>query len=245
MSDTAVKEQELYTSEQIEELRQELEKREKDDNNQQEDFDKQEKKLTKKRRNKRIFMIVMILLIVLMLIIKYVIYFKPEKIQFDNRVQMISEVNPETEDLQVMPFNEDLIVACQPILIADSRDNSVQFDFISPESCKVLVRAEIYTAKENLNQKPIKLFLTDIFYPNDESMVRIASTGWIRPGEMISTIKLDELPYKMSDATVRFVAVNPANQKISSGIFSMNTVLHIVDYNGNMLDENGNWVSAG
>ena len=235
----------LYTAEQIENFRQELEKREKDDNNQQEDADRLEKKVIKKRRINRIFMIIMILLIVLMVIIKYVIYFKAEKITFDNRVQMISEVSPETDSLQVMPFNEELIVACEQILIADSRDKSVKLDFLSPESCKVLVRAEIYTAKENLNEKPVKLFLTDIFYPNDESMVRIASTGWIRPGEMISTIKLDELPYKMSDATVRFVAVNPANQKISSGIFSMNTVLHIVDYNGNMLDENGNWVSAG
>ncbi len=62
---------------------------------------------------------------------------------------------------------------------------------------------------------------------------------------MIETIKLDELPCKMSDVTVRFTAVNPANYKISSGVFSMNTVMHIVDYNGNMLDENGNWVSAG
>jgi len=239
MSETA------YTPEQIEQLRKELEQREKDDSNQQEDFDRQEGKLRKKHRNKLIFMIIMIILIILMLIIKYVIYFKPEKINFDNRAQMISEVSPETEGLQVMPFNNDLIVACQPVFIADSRDNSFQFDFMSPESCKVLVRAEIYTAKENLNQKPVKMFCTDFFYPNDESLVRIASTGWIRPGEMIAKMKLDELPYKMSNVTVRFTAVNPANYKISSGIFSMESVLHIVDYQGNMLDENGNWVSAG
>ena len=56
---------------------------------------------------------------------------------------------------------------------------------------------------------------------------------------------LDEQPTKMSDVTVRFTAVNPANYNISSGVFEMNTVLHIVDYKGNMLNENGEWIKAG
>ena len=48
----------------------------------------------------------------------------------------------------------------------------------------------------------------------------------------------------MSDVTVRFTAVNPANEKISAGIFTMDTVLHVVAFKGNMLDENGKWVKA-
>ena len=71
------------------------------------------------------------------------------------------------------------------------------------------------------------------------------ATGWVRPGEMIEDMKLDELPTRLSDVTVRFTAVNPANYNISSGVFDMKTVMHIVDYEGNMMDENGNWVKAG
>ena len=66
----------------------------------------------------------------------------------------------------------------------------------------------------------------------------------VRSGEMIAKLKMDELPCKMSDVTVRFTAVNPANEKISGGVFSMETVMHVVDYNGKMLDENGECVNA-
>ena len=60
---------------------------------------------------------------------------------------------------------------------------------------------------------------------------------------MVQKLKLDELPIKMSDVTVRFSAVNPANENISAGIFTMDTVMHVVDYKGKMLDENGNWLT--
>ncbi len=192
----------------------------------------------------RIFMAVMIILIALMLIIKYVTYFRPEKVKFAADTKSISEVNPDASSLQVMPFNSDLTVAFQPILICDSRDRTVQVDFVSPESTKVLVRAEIYTDKKNLGNKKMKLFWHDLFYPSDESLVRIGATGWVRPGEMIEKLTLDEIPSKMSDVTVRFTAVNPANQNISSGVFDMNSIMHVVDYNGNMLNENGEWVKA-
>ena len=193
---------------------------------QQRSQDDQERKLKKRRLFGRIFMAVIIVLIVVMLIVKYIIYFRPENVKEATNSKAISEVDPDTSGLQVMPFNSDLTVAFQPILIADSRDNSVQI-------------------KKNLGANKIKFFWHDIFYPNDESLVRIGSTGWLRPGEMIEKITLDELPLKMSDVTVRFTAVNPANHNISSGVFDMNTVLHIVDYKGNMLNENGEWVKAG
>lgn len=223
----------------------ELTKHRRELDEQQRSQDDQERKLKKRRLFGRIFMAVIIVLIVVMLIVKYIIYFRPENVKEATNSKAISEVDPDTSGLQVMPFNSDLTVAFQPILIADSRDNSVQIDFISPESTKVLVRAEIYTRKKNLGANKIKFFWHDIFYPNDESLIRIGSTGWLRPGEMIEKITLDELPLKMSDVTVRFTAVNPANHNISSGVFDMNTVLHIVDYKGNMLNENGEWVKAG
>ena len=147
--------------------------------------------------------------------------------------------------MQVMPFNEDLTVACQPILVGDNRDDTVQFDFICPDTSKVIVRAEIFTKKENLGNRKFRLWWTEKVHPDDESLVRIGATGWVRPGEMVTKLKMDELPCKMSDVTVRFTAVNPANEKISAGIFTMDTVLHVVDFNGNMLDENGKWVKAG
>ena len=53
---------------------------------------------------------------------------------------------------------------------------------------------------------------------------------------------LDEQPTKMSDVTVRFTAVNPANYNISSGVFEMNTVVY---HKGNMLNENGERIKAG
>lgn len=185
------------------------------------------------------------ILIIVFAVIKYVIYLRPEKISYDSRARMITEVNPDLSLLQAMQFNEDLLVGCQPILIADSRDNSVNLDFVVPDSTKVIVRAEIFVSKDNVNSRPVRKFWTDLFAPDDDSMVRIGSTGWVRPGEMITKIELDELPYKMSDISVRFTAVNPANEKISAGEFSMNTIMHVVDYEGNMLDENGNWVAAG
>lgn len=89
------------------------------------------------------------------------------------------------------------------------------------------------------------MFWTDKFYPNDDSLVRIGATGWVRPVEMVQKLKLDEIPIKMSDVTVRFSAVNPANENISAGIFTMDTVMHVADYKGKMLDENGNWINAG
>lgn len=204
-----------------------------------------ENKENKTNKVLKLTAIVLAILIIIFAIIKYVTYLRPEKFKYDNRVKMISEVNPDYSFLQIMPFNDDLIVACEPILIADNRDNSVDLNFIVPETCKVIVRAEIFVNKDNVNSKPIRMFWTDLFSPEDDSMVRIGSTGWVRPGEMITKIELDELPYKMSDITVKFTAVNPANEKLSGGQFSMNTVMHIVDYEGNMLDENGNWVAAG
>ncbi len=89
------------------------------------------------------------------------------------------------------------------------------------------------------------MFWTDKFYPNDDSLVRIGATGWVCPVEMVQKLKLDELLIKMSDVTVRFSAVNPANENISAGIFTMDTVMHVADYKGKMLDENGNWINAG
>jgi hypothetical protein len=201
-------------------------------------------KQSKHRLIGRIFMVAMTALIVVMLIIKYVTYFRPENVKFASDTKSVSEVDPDAASLQVMPFNDDLTVAFQPILICDSRDRTVQVDFVSHETTKVLVRAEIYTDKKNLGNKKLKLFWHDLFYPSDKSLVRIGATGWVRPGEMIEKLTLDELPSKMSDVTVRFTAVNPANQNISCGVFDMNTIMHIVDYNGNMLNENGEWVKA-
>lgn len=89
------------------------------------------------------------------------------------------------------------------------------------------------------------MFWTDKFYPNDDSLVRIGATGWVCHGEMVQKLRLDELPIKMSDVTMRFSAVNPANENISAGIFTMDTVMHFADYKGKMLDENGNWINAG
>ena len=40
---------------------------------------------------------------------------------------------------------------------------------------------------------------------------------------MVSKLKMDELPCKMSDVTARFTAVNPANEKI---VFGDNRGLH-------------------
>lgn len=214
-------------------------------NEQQRSQDEQERKLKKRRLIGRIFMAVIIVLIAVVLVVKYITYFRPENVKIDATAKPLSTVDPDTGGLQVMPFNTDLTVAFQPMLICDSRDKSVQVDFISPDSTKVLVRAEIFTSKENLGNRKLRLFWHDKLYPDDESLVRIGATGWLRPGEIIEKITLDELPTKMSDVTVRFTAVNPANYNISSGVFEMNTVMHIVDYKGNMLNENGEWIKAG
>lgn len=223
----------------------ELEDRRDELNKQKEQQDKQEKKLKRSRLFGRIFLIVMAVLCVVMLVIKYVTYFKPEKVNYDSRTQVFSEDSVDTSSLQIMPYNDELTVACQPMLLADSRDHSLQLDFISAPTTKVLVRAEVFTDRKNLGNRKCRLFWHDVVYPDDESLVRIAATGWVRPGEMVEKIKLDELPTRMGDVTVRFTAVNPANTKISSGVFTMNTVLYIVDYQGNMLNENGEWVQAG
>ncbi|MBP3268067.1 MAG: hypothetical protein J6M07_07095, partial [Ruminococcus sp.] len=44
--------------------------------------------------------------------------------------------------IQIITFNDDLTVACQPILIADK---SLNIDFVFPDTNKVLIRAEICT----------------------------------------------------------------------------------------------------
>lgn len=242
MSDTAVMNNNV--SEQTNELTAEMKNRRRDLNGQQQKLDEQETKLKKSRRNRCIFMAVMAVLIIVMLVVKYVVYFRPENVKEDKQTKAIA-ADIDVNSLQVMPYNEDLTVACQPILIANSKDNTVKLDLISPQNCKVLVRAEIFADKKDLGNKKLKLFWHGKVHPDDESLVRIGATGWVRPGEMIDDMKLDELPTRLSDVTVRFTAVNPANYNISSGVFDMKTVMHIVDYEGNMMDENGNWVKAG
>ena len=243
MNDTAVIDN--NNVEQVDETAEELRKRRKEQNELQKEQDELQEKQKKRSRINIITIVVLVLLIIVMAIIKYIIYICPERVKYDKNVESVASVNPDTSQMQVMPFNDDLVVACQPIIIADSRNKTAIVDFISPDSCKVLVRAEIFTAKNNVKKRSFRMFWTNFLHPKDESMVRLGATGWIRPGEMISKIKLDELPIRMSDVTVRFSAVNPANTKISAGIFKMETVMHVVDYKGKMLDENGNWVDAG
>ena len=55
-----------------------------------------------------------------------------------------------------MPFNSDLTVAAQEVLFANSDKKSAEFDFISPENNRVLVRAEVYVGKDILDSKPVK-----------------------------------------------------------------------------------------
>ena len=226
-----------------EELKEELDKREKSLKQKKADTDKLGKKVLRHRNINLLTAAMLMIAIVLALFMKYYKYFKPENVNYDTHTVSASE-DTDVKSLQVMYFNEDLTVAFEPILIVDNRDKSANINFISSPSCRVLVRAEIFTKRNNLGNKPLKLFFTDCLYPDTESPLRIGSTGWIRPGEMITKMELDELPTKMCDVTVRFTAVNPANQKINCGVFTMNTVLHIVDYNGKMLDENGNWIEA-
>ena len=140
-----------------------------------------------------------------------------------------------------MKFNSELIVTSEEVIFVNSKNSEASVNFASAPSNKVLVRAEIFTNVSNLKQKPTKKFWTKLLYPEDKRLVRIGDTGWIESGKIIEKIKLDELPSKSCPITIRFTAVNPANTNMNAGMFSMNTDLIIVDYKGNMLDENGVW----
>lgn len=143
-----------------------------------------------------------------------------------------------------MPFNSDLIVAAQEVLFANSDKKSAEFDFISPENNRVLVRAEVYVGKDILDSKPVEKTFHKLIYKNDDSLVRIGDTGWLRPGEILKNLRFDELPNRSCQITIHYTAVNPLNEKVNAGSFDVNTMLYVVDFKGNMLNENGEWVNV-
>ena len=203
-------------------------------------FNNSNLKLSQYKLNKTI-MIVLLILIVIISVSKIVHYFCNEKVSYDKRAINISESNVDIESLYLMKFNSELIVTSEEVIFVDFNNSKASVNFTSASSNKVLVRAEIFTNVSNLKQKPTKKFWTKLLYPEDERLVRIGDTGWIESGKVIEKIKLDELPSKSCPITIRFTAVNPANTNINAGMFSMNTDLVIVDYEGNMLDKNGAW----
>ena len=176
--------------------------------------------------------------------IKVIRYFSPENIDFDKSQVPVSQVNPDMESLCVMPFNGELVVACQEMILVNSNDKCAEINFVSPESNKVLVRAEFFVDMDNLGRKPNKVVWSKFFGKQDEKLVRIADTGWVRSGEMIENIKFDELPKCSCDVKVRFSAVNPANTNISAGQFSMETNLVVADFKGQILDNTGKWIEV-
>lgn len=207
-----------------------------------------EDKLKKLRSSVMIFRILCLLLsitIVIMSVIKYNTYFTPEKVKNEPDAKLLSEAEPDYSAMRLMNFNSDLTVADRDVLFVNSNNNSAEFDLISPERNNVLVRAEIYVDKDHLHSNKIKRMFHGIVYKNDDSLVRIGDTGWLRPGEILSELKFDELPDRSSEVTVHYTAVNPLNEKVNAGTFDISTMLYVVDFKGNMLDENGNWVKAG
>ena len=189
----------------------------------------------------KIIMIVLLVLIVITMAFKVVHYCLNEKVSYDKRAINISESNVNTGDLYLMQFNSELIMSSEEVIFVDYSNNEADVNFTSAPSNKVLVRAEIFTDVSNLGKKISKKLWTSLLYPKDKRLVRIGDTGWIESGKIIEKLKLDELPSKSCPITIRFTAVNPANTKVNAGMFSMNTNLVIVDYKGNMLDENGVW----
>ena len=194
-----------------------------------------------KLRINRIIMIVLSILIVISVVFKITRYFINEKVSYDKNAISISESNVNTGDLYLMQFNSELIMSSEEVIFVDYNNKEATVNFTSSPSNKVLVRAEIFTDVSNLKKKIIKKIWSKLLYPNDERLVRIGDTGWIESGKIIEKLKLDELPDKSCQIAIRFTAVNPANTNVNAGMFSMNTNLVIVDYKGNMLDENGVW----
>ena len=194
-----------------------------------------------KLRINRIIMIVLLILIVISIVFKITRYFINEKVSYDKNAISISESNVNTGDLYLMQFNSELIMSSEEVIFVDYNNKEATVNFTSSPSNKVLVRAEIFTDVSNLKKKIIKKIWSKLLYPNDERLVRIGDTGWIESGKIIEKLKLDELPDKSCQIAIRFTAVNPANTNVNAGMFSMNTNLVIVDYKGNMLDENGVW----
>lgn len=189
----------------------------------------------------KIIMIVLVVLITIVAVCKIVHYFFNENKSYDKRAINISESNVDIGSLYLMKFNSELVVASEEVIFLNAKNNEANVNFTSAPSNKVLVRAEIFTDVSNLKEKPIKKFWTKLLYPKDKRLVRIGDTGWIESGKIIKKLKLDELPSKSCSITIRFTAANPANTNINAGMFSMNTDLVIVDYQGNMLDEHGVW----
>lgn len=189
----------------------------------------------------RITMVVLIVLIVITAVFKIVRYFGNEKVSYDKNAISISQSSVNTGELYLMQFNSELIMSSEEVIFVDYNNNEALVNFTSAPSNKVLVRAEIFTDVSNLKKKINKKLWTTLLYPNDKRLVRIGDTGWIESGKIVEKIKLDELPNRSCPIAIRFTAVNPANTKTNAGMFSMNTNLVVVDYKGNMLDENGVW----
>ena len=204
--------------------------------------------LRKKSLIRRIIAIILILAILATLAVKAVLYILPEDPGYAKSSTPISEVNPDMDTLSVMPFNGQFTVASQGTLILNSNDKTAQVNFVSLESNKVLVRAEYFVDVEHLGNRPARLFWTNLLFPveeekkDKEQLVRIGDTGWVRAGEMVETLKFDEVPTCSGELKMRISAVNPANTKTSAGQFSANGELIVGDFNGKILDGEGNWV---
>lgn len=187
--------------------------------------------------NKKTKSIILIALTALMIIMTiFIATVKNTKVSFEkNAVQTSDIVLPELETMQ---FNSDFTVEAMSAIIYNQTTDEATLYFTSPIANNCNIKCEVYASYKVVSNNPIAA-LVNKFGSQDTDFVLIGSSGMIKPGETLQSVKLDRIPDRQSNIIIKYIAYQP-NSLISSGSFAQNTVMFIVNNNGDMIDPNGN-----
>lgn len=185
------------------------------------------------KKTKNITFIVLTILVIVATI--FVAQYKNLKISFEKDAVQTSNI--ELPDLETMQFNSDFTVKAMPAIIYNQDTKEATLNFTSPVTNNCNVKCEVYASHKVVSNNPVAA-LANLFN-RDTDLVLIGCSDLIKPGQTLQSIKLDRVPDRQSSITIKYVAYQP-NSLFSSGSFSQDTTLFIVNNSGEMLDSNGN-----
>lgn len=186
------------------------------------------------KKTKNIILIVLTVFVIIATI--FVARQKELKLSFEKDAVQTSDIT--LPDLERMQFNNDFAVEAMSSIIYNQSTKEATLNFTSPITNNCNIKCEVYASHEVVSNNPVAT-LVNMFGKHDTDFVLIGDSDLIKPGQTLQSIKLSRIPDRQSNIIIKYVAYQP-NSLLSSGSFSQNTTLFIVNNNGEMIDSNGN-----
>lgn len=188
--------------------------------------------MSKNKKNIILVSLTIIVIIATIVIARY----KNIELTFDaSATETASITLPEVETMQ---FNSDFTVQAMPAVIYDQSTGEAMLYFTSPVTNNCNIKCEVYASYEVVSNNPVASIVNKLG-KQDTDFVLIGQSDLITPGQTLEYIKLDRVPDRQTQIRVKYLAYQP-NSLLSNGSFVQNTVLFIVDGNGNIIDSSGN-----